>query len=202
MLYSIIPKSKFGLCSVCGTPDTECVKLQKSLVCLNCRGTQKAKIQIQKANEKNKIRGLQSGLQKEIGVRDSASRQNLINDLDYVFSRIIRLREADEYMNCVCYTCGSRKHWSLMQCGHFQKRGNMGLRYDFRNSRVQDKTCNEGLGGNLKVYKQKLEEESPGLSEQLELEAREVFKYSNDELKQLLFDLRQKLKPLEQKIKK
>lgn len=201
MIYSTIPTSKFGTCSICGTPDTECVKLQKNLVCLLCRKNQKNKIQIQKASEKAQVRGLR-GKQKESGNEDAASRQNLIVDCDIVFSRIVRLREADQYLNTLCFTCGDRKHFSLHQCGHYVKRGNMALRFDFRNSKVQCRNCNENLHGNYEVYKTKLNEEENGIADQLEQEGREIYKYSIEELKQLLFDLRQKLKPLELKLKK
>ena len=35
-----------------------------------------------------------------------------------VFSRYIRLRDADEHGNCTCVTCGTVKYWSEMQAGH------------------------------------------------------------------------------------
>ncbi len=89
-----------------------------------------------------------------------------------------------------------------MQCGHFVKRGNKSLRFDFRNSRVQCKHCNETLDGNYTMYGIKLEGEEKGLAYQLEQEGREVFTYSIEDLKGLLTDLRFKLKPLEQKITK
>ena len=195
---NLIATSKYGDCDRCGDKDTECRKRKKEMLCLSCCKIEDTKKQVTKANQRNQVRGLY-GKQVESGKEDMASRQALISDIDYVFSRIVRLRAADEYGNCECFTCGAKKHWSLMQCGHFVKRGNMALRFDFRNSRVQDKHCNETLGGNYDLYKQRLEEEQTGLSEQLEEEGRIVFKYGTDELKQLLIDLRAKLKPLEDK---
>jgi hypothetical protein len=197
---SYLPQAKFGKCARCGADNTDCKKRGKDLVCLNCCNTEDTNKQIANAKNRNEVRSLH-GRQKEMGNEEAADRSALIQDIDYVFSRIVRLRAADEHGNCVCYTCGSKKHWSMMQCGHFVKRGNMGLRFNFRNSRVQDKHCNEILDGNYEVYRQKLEEEQPGLAEQLEQEGREPFKYYTDELKQLLIDLRNKLKPLEAKFK-
>lgn len=197
---SYLPQTKFGNCASCGAKDTEVVKVCKETYCLYCRTDQKNKIQVRKANERNKVRSL-GNKQRYEGNEDAASRSALIADCDYVFSRIVRLRGADEHGNCECYTCGSKRHWSLMQCGHYVRRGNMGLRYDFKNSRIQDKHCNETLGGNYEVYRQRLNEEQKGLPEQLEEQGREVFKYSIEELKQLLIDLRAKLRPLEDKIK-
>lgn len=196
---NLLPQYKIGNCNCgCGGKDVEGRKVGKNFYCVYSYNTMKTKEQVKKANERNSVRSLR-GKQKEMGNEGAADRANLVADLDYVFSRIVRLRGIDAYGNCECYTCGSRKHWSLMQCGHYVKRGNMSLRFDFKNSRIQCKHCNETLHGNYEVYKQRLEEEQKGLSEQLEEQGREVFKYSIDELKQLLIDLRGKLKPLEPK---
>lgn len=199
---SILPKTKFGDCAnpECGAKNTEVVKVGKETFCVFCRQAQKAKVQVQKANVRNQVRGLY-GRQVESGNEDAASRQNLINDLDYVFSRIVRLRSADMYGNCECYTCGKKAHWSIMQCGHYAKRGNMGLRWNFDNAKVQDKGCNEHLGGNYEVFRQKMEDEQPGLANSLEIASKEVVKIGIDEMKQLLFDLRAKLRVLEAKFK-
>ena len=98
-----------------------------------------------------------------------------------------------------CYTCPNIAHWSMpfMQCGHFIKRGETQLRWDFRNARVQCKTCNENLEGNLKIYAERLNEEYPGLPDQLREIAQEPYSYGISELKQLLIDLRAKLRIVE-----
>ena len=157
-----------------------------------------------KTKRKNAVKKVVSKLRNEQyaeGNLEDAERQYLINELDFVFSRIVRMSAAvaDKYGNCVCYTCGFGKHWSLMQCGHFIKRGNTEIRWSFQNARVQCKNCNENLSGNLEVYEQKLNEEHTGLPEQLRERAREPYKWSREELKQLLIDLRHRLKTLETK---
>ena len=55
---SIISRHKWGDCSVCPSKDTAVVKIGKSLVCLNCRRTQKNKVQMQKSSERNAVRSL------------------------------------------------------------------------------------------------------------------------------------------------
>lgn len=197
---SLIPTTKFGDCAnpECGAKDTEVVKVGKELFCLYCRNEQKRKVQVGKANERSKVRSLH-WKQKEMGNDDAASRQNLINDLDYTFSRIVRLRAADQWGNCECYTCGAKKHWSLMQAGHYISRGHMGLRWEFDNVRVQDKKCNEVKGGEIKAFGDKLEAEQAGLPESLLNRSRIAYSYGISELKELLFDFRAKLKPLEAK---
>lgn len=58
MTYSTINKSKFGNCSQCGAKDTDVVKIKKDLFCLLCNRLNKAKNQIEKQKEKNKLRSL------------------------------------------------------------------------------------------------------------------------------------------------
>lgn len=136
------------------------------------------------------------------GNHEDASVQALKNDLDFVFSRLVRMMGAS-YSNgfCSCYTCGSLKHWTLQQCGHFVKRANTELRWDFRNAKIQCKTCNENLDGNMEIYEAKLNEEHFGLPNQLKEIAQTPYKWSRDELKQLLLDMRVKLRIIEQNFK-
>lgn len=130
------------------------------------------------------------------------SRQNLIEDLDYVTSRITRLSASDEKGNCPCFTCPTVKHFSLMQSGHYIPRANLATRYIEHNQKPQCESCNCHKHGNLKVYKERLEALQPGLSEWLEEQSRLVAKPSKYELKELLSVLRVQLRVLENKIKK
>lgn len=199
---SILPKTKFGDCAnpECGAKNTEVVKVGKETFCVFCRQAQKAKVQVQKANVRNQVRGLY-GRQVESGNEDAASRSALIQDIDFIFSRIVRLRAADSFGNCHCFTCNLLKHWTLQQAGHYISRSHMGLRWDFRNVRVQCAKCNELNRGEIRQYKQLLDMEVAELSETLENEAKNVVKIDLWELKQLLIDLRSKLRVLESKFK-
>lgn len=204
---SYLPQFKIGDCQCgCGGKGVEGRKVGKVFMCMQSYNQMKTDEQVKKANRRNAARNLGNKLRREniLGSQysenfEAAERQALIHDLDFVFSRIVRMMAADKEGYCECYTCGNRKHWSLQQCGHFIKRGNTIVRWDFRNSRVQDKNCNENLHGNLEVYEQRLNEEHPGLPEQLKEMSREPYKWSRDELKQLLLDLRAKLKNIETK---
>ena len=75
------------------------------------------------------------------------------------------------------------------------------LRWDFRNAKVQCKTCNELLEGNMEVYTERLEAEHKGLPDQLREISTEIFKWDRDSLKQLLLDMRAKLRIIETKFK-
>jgi len=191
---SNLPQFKIGDCNCgCGGIGVQGRKVGKIFYCLGSYTAMKRKQYSSKTNQNNKVRAL-GAKQVQSGNYDAASRQALMNDLDFVFSRIVRLSAADEHGNCACYTCGKVKHWSLQQAGHFIKRGEMATRWDFRNARVQCKTCNENLEGNLKVYAEKLEQEYPGLPGQLREISLEPYSHGISELKQLLTDLRARLK--------
>lgn len=180
----MIPKTKFGNCSDCGKRDTNVVKVGKLLYCISCRNAQKAEQYMKNATDRAKKN-------KENGEYD---RQALIHDLDFVFSRYIRTREATPKGFVSCYTCGKIDLWNNMQCGHFVKRGETLLRWDTRNAKTQCPECNVSLYGNMEIYEKKLNEEFPGLPEQLREESREPYKYSREELKELLIELRSRLK--------
>jgi hypothetical protein len=124
----------------------------------------------------------------------------LTDDLDIIFSQLIRLKEADEFGMVKCFTCPEIKHWKQMQCGHFVKRAHMGTRYSERNCRPQCKNCNEHKDGNEKVFAEHLEAEEPGLVAMLQEQAREVQGYDRDELKALVIDTTRRVKLLLKRI--
>jgi hypothetical protein len=74
---STIPTSKFGDCSVCPAKNTNVIKRGKDLFCLNCARKSKVKAQIEKANERNKLRSLVQGN----GNKEMAEKNNAGLDL-------------------------------------------------------------------------------------------------------------------------
>jgi hypothetical protein len=133
---------------------------------------------------------------------DSESLQNMIDDADILFSRLIRLKYADEKGYVRCYTSGVKMRYQDSQCGHFISRKHLGLRWDENNARPQTSYDNCTLHGNLDVFRQKLNEEKPGLVEWLEEAARQVHKPTREEMRELIVSLRYKVKLLEGKLKK
>lgn len=190
-----IPKSKFGDCYECGAENTQCVKHGKNLFCINCRNNQKREEMLKRMENKETKRAS--------GRLDNrfVDRQSIIDDLDFVFSRYIRLKEASPDGHNNCYTCDKREHWSSLQAGHFVKRGESFLRWDTRNVRPQCVECNCERHGNIEKYAELLNSEFPGLADTLREEGREVYKYTRDELKELLISYRAKLKLVESKLK-
>lgn len=197
---NIINKNKWGDCSQCGRKNVACVKVAKSLYCIDsCHTKNKLLKSIERAKIKNNVRSLPHITESQ--KKDMDSRSSLTQDLDYTFSRYIRILYSDITGRVKCYTCKCLpKHWTIMQCGHFIKRGNMGLRWSVDNCRVQCKTCNEFKDGMYLVFRENLEKEEVGLADRLEQQSREIEQITNSEISQMIIDYRFKLRLVEKKI--
>jgi len=110
----------------------------------------------------------------------------VIDDLDAIFSQVVRLSHADEHGMVECYTCGTVKHWKQMQCGHFIPRIHMFTRFSEDNCKPQCPTCNMMKDGNLIAFAEHLNRERAGAVEMLEEQARNVYHYEVDELKAMI----------------
>jgi hypothetical protein len=128
-------------------------------------------------------------------------KESLMYDLDFVFSRYIRIKEANPDGTAECYTCDKREHWTKLQAGHFIKRSETFLRWDTRNVRPQCVECNCLNHGNIEAYSERLENEQPGIVETLKEQSKDVYKYTREDMKELLVDLRAKLKMVQSKLK-
>ncbi len=126
----------------------------------------------------------------------------LIEDLDTIVSRIVRIGAANVDGIVSCFTCDKEMHFSRSQCGHFISRSHLGLRWDFSNLRVQCEGCNIHKNGNLKEFSKRLELDSEGITDYLQEHSRAVCKPTRTELKELLISMRHLLKVKEQKLKK
>lgn len=124
----------------------------------------------------------------------------LTDDLDIIFSQLIRLKGADENGMVKCFTCEDVKHWKQMQCGHFVPRAQMPTRFSEKNCRPQCKICNEDKRGNLKVFSERLELEEPGIVAILEEQSRGIQDYGRDELRVLIYDTTRRVKIIQKGI--
>lgn len=125
----------------------------------------------------------------------------LIADADAIFSQYIRLKYANKYGEVGCFTCYERKHWTLMQNGHYVKRGHLYLRWDERNCRPQCPPCNELKSGNMAEYTTRLENQTPGITEILIEESRLVHKPSREEIRSIIAEYAPRVKELKLKLK-
>lgn len=147
------------------------------------------------------IKSTQKRIEKHEEEQETESIQNLIQDLDVVFSQYIRYKYADVDGIVECFTCSKKLPISQMSAGHYIARGNYGLRFMEDNTRVQCYQCNGKHETDILPFKTKLESERKRITEWLEEQSRQVYKPTRDELKQLLIEYRYKLNDLK-KIKK
>jgi hypothetical protein len=145
------------------------------------------------------IEDTQKRIDKVQDTDESESMQNLIADLDYVFSQYIRVKHADKDGIVTCFTSGKKYNWQQIQCGHFISRKNLSTRWLEANCRPQSEHDNCLLSGNLEVFEKKLEEEKKGSAEYLRELSREINKPTISELKELIIEYRSKLNQAKKK---
>jgi hypothetical protein len=79
-----------------------------------------------------------------------------IDKLDRIFSKYIRLRDADENGYCRCISCNKVFHWKDGDAGHYINRKHMSVRWDEINVHAQCRACNRFDEGNSVGYTQGL----------------------------------------------
>lgn len=106
---------------------------------------------------------------------------------DKYFSFFIRQRGMDEFGFNTCFTCGVRKPWTELQCGHYISRSIMSLRYDEINCNPQCLACNVFKKGNMDIYAIKLmDKHGDGVIRILNEIRWKPFKYSRQDLLDLI----------------
>ena len=114
------------------------------------------------------------------------TRSKLIKKLDKVFSLYIRQRYAKNEI-AQCFTCGKKDHYKRLQCGHFQSRKYYSTRWDEINCQVQCAGCNVFKYGEQFVFGKNLDMEfGEGCSESLFYKAKQITKYSTNDIKELI----------------
>ena len=84
--------------------------------------------------------------------RARRNKSTLMNKLDRVFSRYIRMRDADQDGQVTCVTCGKIAYWKDVDAGHYIKRQHMMTRWDARNCAAQCRKCNRFAGGAMDEF--------------------------------------------------
>ena len=121
------------------------------------------------------------------------SRSKLVKKLDTVFSKYIRISNADKNGYCTCVTCGVVKHWKEIQAGHFQSRKFYSLRWSERNVKPQCVGCNMFRQGEQYKYSLFLGKDE---AEVLYLKSKETVKFTNYELEEMIKDYSDRLKSI------
>ena len=121
------------------------------------------------------------------------TRSKLVKKLDVVFSQYIRLSNADNNGYCTCVTCNKKFHWKEIQAGHFMSRKHYSIRWDERNVKPQCVACNVYRAGEQYKYSLYL---GNNLSKTLLEESRELRKFTNIELEEMIADYSERGKKL------
>lgn len=125
---------------------------------------------------------------------EEESIRNLIEDLDAVFSRYIRLKNSDKEGNTICCTCGSKQHYTETDAGHYIPRANLSTRWNEYNVSPQCKQCNRLEYGKQKEFEAYIEKNNKDMVETLKELSKQIYKPSREELKGLIGEYRFKLK--------
>ncbi|KKN17542.1 hypothetical protein LCGC14_0964670 [marine sediment metagenome] len=121
-----------------------------------------------------------------------------------VFSIYIRMRDgllttgSTEWG--LCFTCGKRYHFKMLQAGHFISGRHSSNLFSERGAHAQCYNCNINLKGNTLEYRRgiiKLYGEGADL--ELENEAKQIKKYTIPELEDLIIVYKQKIEDLKVK---
>ena len=114
------------------------------------------------------------------------TRSKLVKKLDTIFSQYIRQKNAVDEI-ATCFTCGKEDHWKKLQNGHFQSRRHYSTRWDEINCQVQCAGCNVFKYGEQFIFGKNLDlEYGSGCSESLYYKAKQITKYSYDEIEDLI----------------
>lgn len=123
------------------------------------------------------------------------TRGKLVKKLDVVFSQWVRLSNADSRGFCTCVTCGKQGHWKTggIQAGHFISRKHYSTRWDERNVKPQCVACNVYRAGEQYKYSLYL---GNNLAEELYSKSKNIVKFTNVELEELISTYSTKVKKL------
>lgn len=117
--------------------------------------------------------------------------------LDNVFSKYVRLKEADEFGNVKCCTCPTIEHWKEMDCGHFMPRGNFSVRWNEFNCHPQCKICNQINNGEPIKYEKFINNTyGANAADIMRQQARKVRKFTQGEIDELIKYYQDKIKEL------
>ena len=121
------------------------------------------------------------------------TRSKLVKKLDTVFSQYIRRSNADNNGYCTCVTCNKTFHWKEIQAGHFMSRKYYSIRWSEENVKPQCVACNVYRAGEQYKYSLFLGSEVANV---LYLQSKEIVKFTNYELEDMINDYSEKLKKL------
>lgn len=111
----------------------------------------------------------------------------LRDQLDKIFSRFIRLRDANKHGVIKCIDCGGTAHWTEVDCGHFVPRGRLSVRWEEKNCAAQLKACNGPFLGRQYEFGKGLDERwGQGTADTMIEAGHQTKKWTSEELEKLI----------------
>lgn len=118
----------------------------------------------------------------------------LKKDLDSIFSKYIRLKDADDDGYVKCFTSGVVKYWKEIQAGHFQSRRHLNTRWDEMNVKPQTMAENMYNQGNQYTFGLNLDKlYGDGTADELVIKAQKLRKFDRLELEQMIRDYKEEV---------
>jgi hypothetical protein len=132
---------------------------------------------------------------------EDESLRNLIDDLDALFSKYTRMKDADSKGIVHCVTCLDKGHYTDFDAGHYIPRTHLSTRWETNNVKPQCRSCNRSKYGEEKKFAEYLEKEHSGITEYLKEQSKIISKPTREELKSLITEYRVKVNTLKHKFK-
>ncbi|MAN64042.1 MAG: recombinase [Parvibaculum sp.] len=129
-------------------------------------------------------------------------RRKLIKKIDRIFSKYVRLKNADHKGYCTCITCGKKHIWDSGQihAGHFVSRRFLVTRFDERNVYPQCAYCNNWLAGNQYMFGKAIDNiHGEGTADKLMILSKKTIKIENYELDEIFCTVKKDLLTLSNK---
>ena len=124
------------------------------------------------------------------------SRSKIVQKLDTVFSLYVRTKHSKNGV-CTCCTCGRKFEIKKIQAGHFQSRKHYSTRWDELNVHPQCPKCNVFSQGEQYEYAKFLDRTyGEGTAESLVEKARDLVKFSQYELEEMVQHYQHELRRL------
>ncbi len=130
-----------------------------------------------------------------------SSRQKLIDKLDTIFSKYIRLRDSNEKGYFKCITSGEYVFWKDGDAGHFMSRNHMATRWDEQNVNGQGRADNRFKAGRQYEHGLAIDKKfGKGTADKLLMKSKSACKFEDFELEEMIEKYKKKLKDAEAKV--
>ena len=127
-------------------------------------------------------------------------RRKLIKKIDRIFSKYVRLKNADHKGYCTCITCGKTYHYKDIDAGHFVSRRHLIVRFDELNVHPQCRRCNRFLNGLQYEYGKAIDMlYGKGTADKLVSLSKKTIKIENYELDEIFCTVKKDLLTLSNK---